>query len=153
MAIPSLFTVTEIELVYRNKQNPRDRPIVRNSRNAYDLFLMSWNMNRINLVEDFKILLQDRRCACLGIAPIASGSINECLVDPKIVFGIALKAKASALTLAHNHPSGCVQPSQPDMTLTRQFKMAGEFLNIRVNDHLIITPRDYYSFADKGMMP
>ena len=53
----SLFSVTEIELVYRNKQGARDRPAVRTSQRAYDLFLASWDMNRIDIVEQFKILL------------------------------------------------------------------------------------------------
>ena len=69
----SLFTVTEIELVYRNKQDARDRTIIKSSNSAYDLFLAPWDMNKIELVEQFKILLINNWGACIGVSHIATG--------------------------------------------------------------------------------
>ena len=108
-------------------------------------------MNRIELVEQFKILLLDRSNSCLGISHISTGSISGCLVDPKIIFATVLKARASSVILAHNPPSGNLQPSQADIELTKKLKAGGALLDVAVLDHLIVTPFSYYSFADDGL--
>jgi DNA repair protein RadC len=69
-----------------------------------------------------------------------------------LLYSVALKSLASAVILAHNHPSGNLQPSNADIELTNNFKKAGELLNINLLDHLIISTDSYYSFADKGML-
>ena len=152
MVIRSLFAVTEIELVYRNKQDARNRPIIGKSQNAFDLLLASWDMNKIELVEQFKILLMDHRRACMGISHVATGGISNCVADPRIIFAIALKARASSFIVAHNHPSGGLKPSRGDIGFTENLKNGGKFLGIQVDDHLIVSPRGYYSFADDGIM-
>jgi len=149
----SLFQVTEVELVYHNKIPPRDRPLIHQSSFAYDVLMKAWDMNKIELVEQFKIILLDRRCACIGISEIATGGVTACLVDTRIVFSTALKARASCIMLAHNHPSGNLTPSSADMDLTSKLYSAGKLLDVSVIDHLIVTPQDYYSFADNGLLP
>jgi DNA repair protein RadC len=151
--IADLFSITEVELVYRNKQKSSERHKIKTSSNAYDLLINAWDMNRIELLEEFKILLLDRNNNCLGISNIATGGVSACLVDPKIVFSTALKAKASALILAHNHPSGNLTPSSNDLDLTRKLKDGGRLLEISVLDHLVVTSQGYYSLADEGLMP
>lgn len=148
----SLFRAAEIELVYRNKFKPADRPKINGVESAYDLLLSAWDMNRIELVEQFHILLLDRGNQCLGLSNVSTGGVSACVVDPKIVFATALKAKASAMILAHNHPSGCLKPSNADIYLTEKLCAAGKFLDLAVMDHLIVTPRDYYSFAENGLI-
>jgi DNA repair protein RadC len=64
-----------------------------------------------------------------------------------------LKARASGLILAHNHPSGNIQPSKPDIDLTAKLKEGGNLLELAVLDHLIVTPQSYFSFANEGLMP
>ncbi len=151
--IADLFSVTEVELIYRNKRSPNERPKIKTSTNAYDLLINAWDMNRIELLEEFKILLLDRNSSCLGISNVATGGVSACFVDPKIIFSTALKAKASALILAHNHPSGNLIPSSNDHDLTRKLKDGGRLLEISVLDHLIVTSQGYYSIADEGLMP
>jgi DNA repair protein RadC len=146
----SLFSVSEVELIYRNKINPNDRPRVTEVRHAYDILLSAWDMNKIELIEQFHILLLDRGNKCLGISKISTGGISACLVDPKIVFATALKAKASGLIMAHNHPSGSLTPSTADIDLTKKLREGAKLLDLNVMDHLIVTPRDYYSFASDG---
>ena len=152
-AIQSLFSVTEVELTYRNKISPKDRPVVTNSQQAYDLLIQAWDMNKIELLEEFIILLLDRQNRCIGLSKISVGGISACLVDPKIVFATALKARASGLILAHNHPSGNIQPSKPDIDLTAKLKEGGNLLELAVLDHLIVTPQSYFSFANDGLIP
>lgn len=64
----------------------------------------------------------------------------------------ALKANASNIILAHNHPSGSVKPSRADIELTKKIKEGGYLLEVGVLDHLIISIESYYSFADEGFM-
>jgi DNA repair protein RadC len=89
----------------------------------------------------------------LGYSKISSGGISGTLVDPKLIFQTALKANASSIILAHNHPSGNKQPSDADTRITKKCTGAGTLLDITVLDHLIITPDDlYYSYADEGTL-
>lgn len=152
LSAQNLFSITEVELVYRNKMKQQDRIKVAEASHAYDLLLSAWDMNKIELVEEFIILLLDRNKTCLGISKISSGGVTACVVDPKIVFATALKARACGLILAHNHPSGSIKPSMADETLTQKFKEAGKLLDISVLDHLIITPDSYFSFANDGLL-
>ena len=145
-------TITEVELIYHNKTKPNDRPSVGSSHQAYDLLLKSWDMNKIELQEQFRIMLLDRKNACLGISTVALGGISSCLVDLKIAFATALKASASSIILAHNHPSGNKTPSEADKRLTSQFNKAGKLLSLPVVDHIIVTTEGYTSLADEGMM-
>lgn len=151
--IQTLFSVTEVELIYRNEINPCDRPVINSSYSAYDILLTAWDRNKIELQEEFMILLLDRGNHCLGISKISQGGISSCLIDPKIIFATGLKSRASGLILAHNHPSGLIQPSKADIELTNKLKAGGKLLEIAVMDHLIVTPHHYYSFTDEGMLP
>lgn len=151
--IQSLFSVSEVELVYRNKVPSSDRIKITDSWSAYDVFLSAWDLNKMDLLEQSYILLLDQAHHCIGISNISTGGVSACIVDPKIVFATALKARASSIVLAHNHPSGNLKPSQADINLTQKLRQAGDLLDIKFNDHLILTPLKYYSFADEGWAP
>lgn len=151
--IKSLFTVNEIEISYKNPTPFDQRIQITSSAQAYNVLRQAWDQNRIELVEQFNILLLDPRNACLGISRIATGGFAACLADPKVIFATALKARATGLILAHNHPSGNLTPSDADKTLTKRLKEGGKLLDIAVLDHLIVTPHNYCSFADAGIMP
>lgn len=151
--IQPLFKITEVELIYRGKTKVAERPKVTCSREAHELFRRSWDPNRIELVEQFKILLLDRRNACIGISEISTGGIAGCVADPKIIFATALKARASGIILAHNHPSGNLTPSHADIELTKKLVFVGNALDMVIPDHLLETKEGYYSFSDEGIMP
>lgn len=150
--VEPLFQAAQVELVYRNKVKAADRAVVRTSKEAYKLLLSSWDENRIELVESFRIMLLNRSNACLGISEISTGGATSCIADPKIIFATALKARACNLILAHNHPSGNVQPSNADIMVSRKVRQGAGLLDIQVLDHLIVTPDQYYSFADEGKL-
>lgn len=152
-ALQSLYQITEVELIYRNPVKPADRKRVKTSQEVYDVLLSTWDMNKIELLEDFKILLLDRQNACLGISSVARGGTHECATDTKLIFATALKARASGLILAHNHPSGSLTPSNSDIQLTEKIGEASQLLGLKVLDHIIVTPHGYYSFADEGLIP
>jgi DNA repair protein RadC len=152
-SIEQLFNIAEVDLVYRSKVKAADRPRVTTSRECYAILKQAWDWNKIDLLEQFKIVLLDRRNSCIGIADIGTGGVTGCVADPKIMFAIALKARATSLVLAHNHPSGALMPSQADIDLTRKMAQGGKYLDIGVVDHVIMTSESYYSFADEGLIP
>lgn len=145
--------VTEIELVYRNRLKVCDRRQICSSLDAYELFSQSWDYDKIELQEQFKVMLLDNKNTCLGIAHIASGGINYCPVDAKLVFAAALKARATGIILAHNHPTGNLKFSEQDDTLTDNFSLVAKILGISVLDHLVITRYGYTSTSDSGRLP
>lgn len=150
---PGVFKVTEVELIYRGKTRAIDRRKITSSREAHEILKQTWDQNKIELVEQFKIILLDRRNACIGISEISTGGIAGCVADPKIIFATALKARASGIILAHNHPSGNLTPSQADIDLTKKMVQAGKLLDLSVLDHVIETKESFCSFADDGLMP
>ena len=145
-------TISEIEITYRNSI-PRDQMRkVMSSRDAFDTFRDIWS-DQIEHIEQFYVLMMNQANKVLGYTLISSGGISSTVVDPKVIFQAALKANASSIICAHNHPSGNNKPSEADVRIINKINSGGEFLDIKVLDHMIITPNDtYYSFADEGRM-
>ena len=83
---------------------------------------------------------------------MSKGGITGTMVDSRLIFKRALEISATGIILCHNHPSGNIKPSSSDINLTKKIKKGGELLDINVLDHVIITEKDYFSFADKNMM-
>ncbi len=102
--------------------------------------------------EVFYVLFLNRNNEIKAEKPIFRGGVSATVIDPKIVFREAINQLASAMIIAHNHPSGNLSPSQADIQITQKLVEAGKFFDIRVLDHLIISSRGYFSFADEGRM-
>jgi DNA repair protein RadC len=147
-----LYLLAEVELIYRSKVRASDRPKITDSKSTFDLLISHWDMDKIELFEEFKVLFLNQSNRVLGIYNVSSGGITGTVADPRLIFGAALKATACNLILAHSHPSGNLRPSQADELLTAKFKEAGKFLDIRVIDHIIVTKDQYFSFADEGLL-
>lgn len=147
------FEVSEVSLAYRHRTKASERPMITSSKDAYNILYKTWDKNKIDMQEEFRVLLLDRKSSCLGVSTLASGGISSCLVDLKLVFATALKACASAIILSHNHPSGNLTASPEDKALTRRFNEAAKILDIQVLDHIIVTNEGYTSFADEGELP
>ncbi len=142
--------VPQIRLSYKGKVKPSELPKISNSMDAYRTFMANWDLGRIELQEQFKALLLNRNNRVLGYHTVCTGGIEGTVVDLKLLFATALKAKASTLIVAHNHPSGNLKASEEDLALTRKLTAAGKFLGLPVLDHLIVTKEGYHSFADEG---
>jgi DNA repair protein RadC len=102
--------------------------------------------------EEFWIVYLNNSNKVLQSMQLSKGGITGTLVDVRLVFKNALQFGAVAIILAHNHPSGTLKPSQADINLTKKLKQAGENLDIKVLDHLIITEKSYFSFADENLL-
>ncbi len=146
------FQVAEILLSYKSSVLPSLRPKITSSRNVYKILTENWDQNKIEFVEQFKVLLLNRANKVLGIFEVSSGGVSGTVADPKLIFAAAIKGNASGIILSHNHPSGNLQPSQSDIDLTRKIKEGGKVLEVQLLDHVIITNESYYSFADEGLI-
>ncbi|HAS35359.1 MAG TPA: hypothetical protein DCS15_02645 [Flavobacteriales bacterium] len=102
--------------------------------------------------EEFWVCYMNRANQILKLDQISKGGIHGTVADSRLIFGRALKLKACALILAHNHPSGNLKASEADLQLTRRIKQAGDLMEISLLDHLIIGDGDYFSFSDQGLI-
>ncbi|PKK38200.1 hypothetical protein BWI96_02595 [Siphonobacter sp. SORGH_AS_0500] len=142
--------VSALELGRRRKETePQARVSITSSYSAYQAF----RPHLMDLLhEEFWVLLLNRANHVIRPVQISTGGVAGTVADPKLIFRHALEHLSSGIILAHNHPSGNLQPSQADKDLTRKLKEAGKLLDIPVLDHLIISDQKYLSFMDEGLL-
>jgi DNA repair protein RadC len=131
----------------------RDMPLLDNPNTIADLLRED---NRMYEVENFQVILLNTRRRLIRVEQISQGTLDTILVHPREVFKTAIAAGASAIVLAHNHPSGDPSPSEADIKVTRDLIRAGQLLKIEVLDHIILgratheRPRDFVSLRELG---
>jgi len=103
--------------------------------------------------EEFCVIYLDAQNQIIEFETIQKGIVNQAVVYPRQVLESALKKKASAIILAHNHPSGHVRPSEADIRLTKTIQETAKVLDILVHDHIIIGENRFFSFREEGLMP
>lgn len=103
--------------------------------------------------EEFCVIYLDAQNQIIEFETVQQGIANQAVVYPRQVLEKALQKKASALILAHNHPSGHVRPSDADIRLTRTIQETARALDILIHDHIIIGENRFFSFREEGMMP
>lgn len=103
--------------------------------------------------EAFYIVLLDNKHKVITEKVISLGTLNQSLVHPREVFAPAIEARAAAIVLIHNHPSGEPSPSNQDIEITKRLVEVGSVVGINVIDHVIVGTDRYYSFVDEDMMP
>ena len=89
---------------------------------------------------------------CIGTFIATIGLVNRTIVHPREVFADAIASRATAVAIAHNHPSGNTEPSEEDKEVTRRLKQSGDILGIKLLDHLVFTDTSYYSFVEHGLL-
>jgi DNA repair protein RadC len=107
---------------------------------------------RDNKKEHFVIFYLDTQNQEIKREIISVGTLNSSLIHPREVFEPAVKHLASHVLLAHNHPSGSLEPSDEDLLVTKRLCDAGRLLGIEVIDHVIVTSRGYMSFKEKNLL-
>lgn len=133
----------------KSSQEVPERSKIDNSKDAFKFF---HPLLADLQTEEFWVLFLNQNNRILGKAQLSTGGINFSLVDLRVLFKLALDSFCSAIMIAHNHPSGNLKPSQADIKITKEISDAGKTLNIQLLDHLIITQKTYYSFADENMI-
>jgi DNA repair protein RadC len=148
--LASLSIVAALELGQRRRNaTVEQRPLIAASREAYEV-LRPWVADLPQ--EQFWLLLLDRGNRLLDRVKVSEGGLHGTVADPKWIFRKALEGGASSVILCHNHPSGQLRPSGEDITLTKKLVEGGRYLDIVVQDHLIIAATGYFSFADNGQL-
>jgi DNA repair protein RadC len=102
--------------------------------------------------EEFWVIYLNRRSRIIYKTMVSQGGLTSTIADPRIIFRIALDVHASSLIIAHNHPSGDVDPSQADLHITRKLFEGAKIFDLQLVDHLIISGNNYCSFADSGLL-
>jgi DNA repair protein RadC len=102
--------------------------------------------------EEFWILFLNRSNKVINRMKLSQGGISGTVTDVRIVMKKAIEYLASGIIVCHNHPSGNLNPSESDTKITQKIKDAGNLMDIQLLDHLIISDKDYYSFADNGVL-
>lgn len=148
-----MYNIAMVKLSYVRENKGIKPGKITCSREAYEYLNSLYDPGQIGHIEFFYMLLLNRNNIILGAHLVSVGGVAGTVVDPRIIFQTALLANASSIVLCHNHPSGNLKPSQQDIDITKKLKHAGGFLEITVNDHIIISPEgEYYSFADYGLI-
>jgi len=115
-------------------------------------FCRQFYSDDIEIYESSFLLLLNRANKTIGFAKISQGGITGTVIDPRIVAKYAFESLATGVILCHNHPSGNLDPSLADKDYTSKIKQALKLLDIELLDHLILTDKSYFSFADEGIL-
>lgn len=124
---------------------PAERPTINDSKTAFEQLESLGSRKQ----ECFAMLTLDGANRLIDSSIVFVGTLNQSLVHPREIFAKAIEDRAASIILAHNHPSGSLEPSPEDMNVTEKLKRAGELLGIAVLDHLIITKHGYCSMYDR----
>lgn len=144
--------VSEVELVYKSRVKPSERPVIKSSTDCQRILRNYYNENTIELQEQLLVLYLNNARRALGIYKASAGGITGTVADPRLILVTALKLCACALILSHCHPSGNLTPSEADLRLTNKIKQAASFIDVMVLDHVIFTSEGYFSFSDQGLL-
>ena len=126
-----------------------EKSLIKSSQDVYEI--MQSQLSDLSH-EEFWVLYLNNSNKVLLKYQVSKGGLTSTLVDVRLLYKKALELSAVAIVLCHNHPSGKLQPSKADISLTEKIKNGGTSLDIKLLDHLIITQKSYFSFADKGII-
>ncbi|HCA05976.1 DNA repair protein RadC [Chryseobacterium sp.] len=133
----------------RSVQEIPYRPIISNSSDAY--LILKNHLTDLR-TEEFWAVFLNQSNKVVHISKLTQGGISQSIVDVRILFKTALDHFSTGIIIAHNHPSGSLQPSTEDLNITQKIKEAGNTLSIQLLDHIIITQDTYCSFSDEGLL-
>lgn len=143
--------VSEIQLKYQ------PQPLTETINGAKDIHQLLINRvfdaDTIGYKETFKVLLLNNANKIIGYTTISEGGLTSTIVDVRVIIQTALVSNATSIILTHNHPSGNPHPSGQDDSLTRRIQEACKLLDIRLLDHIIVSPfNSFYSYCDEGRL-
>ncbi|MFN5217429.1 MAG: RadC family protein [Sphingomonadales bacterium] len=138
-----------MELAARKKQSVSKVSRITGSRDAYEQ--LRGQMEDLDH-EVFWVLYLNQNNRVIGAEKISEGGITGTVIDVRILLRKALERLSCGIIIAHNHPSGNLNPSEPDLKITKQIEQACKLLDVALLDHLIVGASGYYSFRDEGKL-
>ncbi|MFP3898811.1 MAG: RadC family protein [Dehalococcoidia bacterium] len=147
----NIFVIKFMQEVARQflKEQLLDKPYCRSSKEVFDYLYHSM---RDLKKEVFKVMFLDSQNHVVEVADLFEGTLNASVVYPREIIQSAVRHNAAALIFVHNHPAGNPQPSDNDRQITQDLVFAGNIMQIKVLDHIIIGENRYFSFADSGLI-
>ena len=143
------FKIREIEVTFNKEAYFFGQ--VTSSNDVYN-FLKEQIIKGIEIQEHFIALYLNQANKIIGYYHHSTGTINATMVDTEIVVAVALKTLAKSVIISHNHPSGNLKPSERDKDVTKKIREAGDMLDIKLMDHIIVGHEgQYLSFSDEGL--
>jgi DNA repair protein RadC len=143
---------SRLELAYVGRRSRCGKQIRIDECELYLFLLRHWDLDKLDLREEFKVVLLKRDLRVIGIYTVSIGGRTSATVDVSLVIGMAILTSAEFLVLAHNHPGGNPRPSKADEKLTEQITKACQLFDIGVIDHIVISRYAYYSFLGNGCL-
>ena len=145
--------IPEIKISFKvDKVKKSEMTQISSSKQGYDVLREVFNADTIDWLEEAIVLCLNNANKVVGFYKLSTGGVTGTVMDPRIVFTVALNCGASGIIVAHNHPSGTLRPSQSDIDITYKIREGGKLLDIKLLDHVIVTDEGYYSFADEGKL-
>ena len=142
--------ITALELGKRRQlEIALEKPKITSSKDAFNL--MQPIIGDLEH-EEFWVLFLNNSNKVVAKTQISKGGLTATIVDVRLLFKRALELASVGIIVCHNHPSGKLEPSNADKQITQKIKLAGVTLDIKLLDHLIVTEKAYFSFADEGIM-
>lgn len=142
--------IAEISISYTPSRYNQAK--IQATEEAYNVLKEFFAKGTISLQEQFVVMYLNACHNVLGIYTASKGGITGTVADIRLILGVALKTASTAMIIAHNHPSGNLQPSIADEVLTNKLKDAASLIDVNLLDHLIVSDVGFYSFADEGKM-
>ena len=140
-----VYKAAEVKLTYKSKVKASERIQIKNAGEAAELLFQTWDMTTIEHIEEVKMILLNRANRVLGVASISRGGLSGSIMDTRVIMQYAIKTNASAVILAHNHPSGSLEPSEADKKITKRVRDVLELVDINLLDHLILNKDEKYA--------
>ena len=150
MSVPETINIYEFEIKKKSVMAVREREIL-SSPSYVEGFLRSIELDKEEQ-ECLVCIILDSKNKIKGFQRISSGTIDMAIVHPRELFRPAIMNGGSAILMCHNHPSGDPNPSADDIHLTSKVKDAGNILDIRLLDHVIVGDKGYFSFREKNIL-
>ncbi|OCA72411.1 hypothetical protein BBI01_09810 [Chryseobacterium artocarpi] len=144
----SIITALEIGRRRAGQEIP-EKPTIGNSHDAYAILKNQLSDLR---TEEFWAIFLNNSNKVIHSSQLTQGGISQSIVDVRVLFKTALEHFSTGIIIAHNHPSGSLNPSKEDINITKKIKEAGNVLSIQLLDHIIITQNSYFSFSDAGLL-
>ena len=144
------WTVAEIAIDY--KPIYTNQPQITSIQDTHDLIRRLWDKEKLSLQEQFVALFFNTPLKMIGYRVISTGNMTGCLVDVKLLCSLALHSLCSFVVIAHNHPSGNINPSKYDIAITLKIKNALQLIDVELLDHFILVENGYISFADADLI-
>jgi DNA repair protein RadC len=125
---------------------------IMSSKDAVDLFRKVWDNDSLLIYESMIVIFLNRQNNTIGWFKVSQGGISGTLIDNRLILATALNCLASGIIICHNHPSGNLQPSEADTTMTKRLEEAGKIMDIQLLDSIILTEKSHFSYKDSGII-